>query len=46
LPNTKAASSPVVGRPVDSGREIHKGIVGGRKLHLHDKLKHPEKFLP
>jgi DNA topoisomerase-6 subunit A len=31
LPRAKAASSPVVDRIVDSGREIHTRIVGGRK---------------
>jgi DNA topoisomerase VI subunit A len=31
LPKAKAASDPVVGRIVDSGREIHSRIVGGRK---------------
>ena len=31
MPRAKAASDPVVGRIVDSGREIHSRIVGGRK---------------
>jgi hypothetical protein len=34
LPKAKAASGPVVGRIVDSGREIHSRIVGGRRLKM------------
>ena len=31
MPRAKAASDPVVGRIVDSGREIHSRTVGGRR---------------
>ena len=58
LPRAKAASSPAVGRIVDSGREIH-ARVGSEpqafaeldlNLVIHrcltGKLKHPGKLLP
>ena len=31
MPRAKAASDPVVGRIVDSGREIHSRTAGGRR---------------
>ena len=54
MPKAKAAPNPVVGRIVESGREIHTRIVKGRKpslnfvmdRYLPEKLKHPEKLLP
>jgi hypothetical protein len=39
LPKAKVASDPVVGRIVDSGREIHSRIVGGRKPSMRFPLR-------
>ena len=41
MPKAKAASDPVVGRIVDSGREIHSRMIGGRKPSMKSPLYDP-----
>ena len=41
MPRAKAASDPVVGRILDSGREIHSRVIGGRKPSMEFPLYDP-----